>query len=100
MKTYRIEDAGAVVVVGVGVEIIDTDSVDTKHLHEGRIAKAGALVRERVTGTGPVEARAATRLVGNADNLEAVASGLVGEVAALDLDGRHGGGQRCGADEA
>lgn len=86
--------------VQVGVDVVDTDGVDTQHLHEGSIAKAVILVAQGVYSRAGVVASRATRLVGNTHNLEAVASGVVDEERTLNIDGGYGSGQRGGAYKA
>lgn len=86
--------------VQVWVDVVDTDGVDAQHLHEGGVTEAVILEGQSILSRVGVVASAATRLVGDANDLEAVASGVVDEVVALDADGRDGGGQRGGAEEA
>lgn len=86
--------------VDVGIDVVDTDSVDTEHLHESGVAKAVVLVRQRVLANVRVVARATARLVGDTDDLVAVTTVIVDEVLAIDSDDRHGSGQVGSAEEA
>jgi hypothetical protein len=86
--------------VHVGVNVVDPDGVDTKDLHESRIAKALVLVAKGVNARPGVVSGRATGLVGDADNLVPGTGGLVDEKGTLDVDGRHGCSQRGGANEA
>lgn len=100
VETYRVEDGGALVVVHVGINIVDSNGVDAQNLHESRIAKTLVLVAQRVdAGTWVVPGRA-TRLVGDTDDLVSSASDVVDEEGSLDIDGRDGCSQGSGADEA
>ena len=88
--TYVIENAGTLVVVGIGVEVVNTNGVDSKNLHQSGVSQAGVRVAKRVAIAGV--SRAATRLVSHADNLKLLAGGAVDEVGPLDLhlgDSRH-----------
>jgi len=89
-------------VVQVGVKVVDSDSVDTKDLHEGGIAKTVVLVAEGVLALGRVIASSTTGLVVNTNDLESVAALGVDEVPALDLEGIDGScqGGRDGGEEA
>lgn len=44
-----VEDTGALIVVEIRVEVVNTDGVDTQNLHQGRITQANVLVAKRVT---------------------------------------------------
>ncbi len=90
-----VEDAGALVVVQVGVDIVHADGVDTQNLEQGGITQADIGVAEGVAAGLLVVAGRAAGLVGDADNLQAVAGLGVDEVLALDLKGRDGDGERC-----
>ena len=90
--TYSIEDADALVVVKVGVQVVDANRVDAEDLHERGVTAARLGLAEGVVAVGGVP-RGAAGLVVHADNLEAVAGVRVDEVPALDLEGRDGGGQ-------
>lgn len=85
--------------VDIGVNTVDTDSVHSEHLHEGGISKAGVLVRQRILSSIWVKACAATRLIGNTNDLVPIACSIVDKVAALDVNGRHSSGQRGGTEE-
>ena len=98
--TYRIEDRGALVVVHVGVNVVDPDGVDAEDLHESCIAKTFVFVAEGVDAGAWVVASRTTGLVGDTNNLVSGTSGIVDEKGSLDVDGRHGGSQGGGADEA
>lgn len=91
--THGIEDADALVVVQVRVEVVDADRVDAEDLHKRGVASAGLGVTEGVMAVGGVPGRA-TGLVVHADDLEAVAGVRVDKVPALNLEGRDGGGKR------
>lgn len=86
--------------VDVGVHTVNSNSVYTQHLHEGSVSKAVILVRQRIPSSNLVEARAATRLVGNTNDLVPISCSIVDEVAAFDINGRHSDGQRGGAEDA
>ena len=89
-----IEDAGTLVVVGVRVEVVNTDSVHTKNLHERSITQASIGVGKRIFPSLGVISCATTRLVGHANDLELVAIGI-DKVVARDgerLNRRDGGG--------
>lgn len=88
--TYGVEDAGALVVVDVGVKVVDANSVDTQNLHQSSISEALLLVAQRILSSGRVVAGAAAGLVGHSDDLELVASLGVDEVGSLDLEGSDG----------
>lgn len=98
--TYRIEDRGAVIVVQVRVDIVNTNGVDTKVLHDGSVTEAEVLVGQRVHAGGRRVARATARLVSDTNDLVTVASRIVDEVTALDFDGGDGSGQRGSTEQA
>jgi hypothetical protein len=72
-------------VVYVGVDVVHTDSVDTENLEKGGIAEADIRVTQRVAAGFLVVAGRAARLIGDTDDLEAVAGLGVYKVVALDL---------------
>lgn len=86
--------------VQVGVDVVDTNGVDTQNLHQSSITKAVILVAERVDSGRGVVASRATGLVCDSHDLEAVTSGIIDEERALHVNGGDGGGQRGGANEA
>lgn len=71
--------------VDIWVQVVDSNGVDAKGLHEGGIAKADVGVAEGVLAQGRIIPRAATRLVGHADDLELLATLGVDKVVALNL---------------
>jgi hypothetical protein len=95
VTTHSIEDTGTFIVVDVGVQVVDTDGVDAHDLHESSISKASSRVTERVRAV-LLEARAATGLIGDANNLELVASLGVVELVALDFQSRDSSSERRG----
>lgn len=97
---YRIEDGSTIVVVQVWVDVVNTNGVDTQHLHDGGVTKAGVLFGQRVHSIVRRVASAAARLVCDANDLVSVTSRIVDEVAALDLDGGNSSGQRGSAEKA
>lgn len=86
--------------VDVGVHTVDSNSIHTKRLHEGSVSNAGIFVRQWIPASSWVEAGAATRLVGNSNDLVSISCGVVDKVAALDINGRDSVGQRSRAEEA
>lgn len=86
--------------VQVGIDVVNTNGIDTEQLHDGGITEAGVLVGQRVHSTGGRVASAAARLVCDADDLVSVTGRIVDEVAALDLDGGDSSGHRGGAEQA
>lgn len=88
---YRIEDARTLVVINVRIHTVDSDCIDTERLHESSISKAVILVRQGITSIILVEARATTRLVGNANDLVSISCCIVDKVATLDVNGRYSG---------
>ena len=90
-----IEDAGARIVVRIGVEVVDTDSVDAENLEQGGITEALVGIRQGVVARRLVVGSGAARLIINADNLEAVASRGVDKVLALNLKRLDSRGDGC-----
>ena len=76
--------------VQVGVQVIDPDRVDAQGLHQGGVTKTDVLVRERVAAVTGVISGTSTRLIGDTDDLEGVASLGVDELVALHLERLHG----------
>lgn len=91
-RTYLIENTGALVVVRIGIQVVNTNGVDAHDLHKGSIAKALVRVAERIAILR-IEAGATAGLVGNADNLELVARCWVDEFVTLNFKGRNSGGE-------
>lgn len=94
VKTYSIEDTGALVVVQVGVEVVHANGVDAHDLKKSRITQAGFGVAERVFARLGVISSTTAGLVGNTNKLELVAVS-VDKVSSLDgerLDSSHSGG--------
>lgn len=81
--------------VQVGIQVVHTDGIDTKNLHQGSISHADVTVAEGVLALVRLVAGRATGLVGDTDDLETVAGRGVDEVVAFDFHGLHGGGQSC-----
>lgn len=48
VNTGRVEDGNALVVVEVGLDVVDTDSVDAQHLHQSRVTLANRGITQRV----------------------------------------------------
>lgn len=96
METDGIEDTGALVVVKVGVNVVNTDGVDAESLHEGSITHASIGVGQRVLVLRGLVAGAATGLVANTNDLELVARVGVIKVVALDFEGLDGADGRGG----
>lgn len=82
--------------VDVGVQVVDTDGVDTKDLHQSSITLALLRVAEGVLARHGVVAGTASWLVSHTDNLELVARVGVDEFLALDFEGLHSGDGRAG----
>lgn len=78
--------------VQVRINIVDTNSVDTEALHQRSITETDLGVGERILAVFWVVSRGSSWLVGDTDNLEALASGLDNEI--WTLDGERGEG-RC-----
>jgi hypothetical protein len=89
-----IEDAGALIVVEVRVQIVNADSVHAENLEEGSIAEADILIAEGVDLELGVVAGGAAGLVRDTDDLEAVARLGVDKVVVLGDQGRDGGRKR------
>ena len=94
--TYGIEDAGAFIMVNIGVKIVDTNSIHTQNLHQGGIAKASVRVPEGIIGVRIIECGAPTRLIRHTGDLELVSSFGVDEFIALNLNRRNSGDKGCG----
>lgn len=94
-QTHGIEDTSTLVMVLVGVQVVDTNGIDTHNLHEGSISQASFRIAEGI-GAVEGEAGAATGLVCDTDDLELVASLGVVEFIALDFQRRYGGDERRG----
>lgn len=85
--------------VEVRVHVVDSNGVDAENLHKGCVAKAFVFVGQRIHSARRRVASAATRLVSNTNDLVTITSCIVDKVAALDIDGGDGSGQRGGAEE-
>lgn len=79
--------------VGVGVEVVDADGIDTKDLHQSSISQTSVGLAERVAVA--VETRATARLICHADNLEFVAGLAVDEVVSLNRELWNSAYERC-----
>jgi hypothetical protein len=95
VTTHSIEDTGTFIVVDVGVQVVDTDGIDAHDLHEGSISETRSGIAEGIRAV-LLEARAATGLIGNSNNLKLVAGLGVVELVALDLHRRNGSNERRG----
>lgn len=94
--THSIEDTGALVVVKVGVNVVDTNSVDAENLHERRITHASISIGQWVLFLIRLVASATTGLVADTNNLELVARVGIVEIIALDFEGFDGADGRGG----
>lgn len=92
--TYSIENTSALIMVDVRIQVVNTDRIDTKNLHESSISHAFVFVTERISSAGRIVTGTASRLVGHTNNLEFVASLGVDEVSSLDFQRRHGADNR------
>jgi hypothetical protein len=81
-------------VVEVGVQIVDSNSVDTKNLQQGGVTAADLAVRERILAVAGIIPSASTDLVGHTNNLKLIASVGVDKAAALDGKCRNSSGER------
>lgn len=79
----------------VGVQVVDTNGIDTHNLHEGSISQASLRIAEGIRAFEG-EAGASTGLICDTDNLELVASLGVVELVALDFQRRNSSDERCG----
>lgn len=87
-RTYRVENGNAFIVVEVGINVVDTNGVHTQDLHQGSVSKAAIFVGQRIGGS--IVTSTATRLVGNTNDLIAVASGIVDKKISLHVNGGNG----------
>ena len=81
--------------VEIRAQVIDADRVHAENLHQGGIAKTVFLSAEGVEAFVGLVAARTTRLVGDADNLEAVACRGVDEGVVLDFQRRNCGSDSC-----
>jgi len=85
-------------VVQIWVQVVNSDRIDAENLKNGRISEAGVFVAKGILSQIRVVRRRTTRLVGGANDLEAVARVGIDKVVALDLERLHssskGGAER------
>lgn len=92
IDTSNVEDRRALIVVEGWVDIVHSDGIDTEPLHESRISQADLAVGERILSRLWLVSRRSAWLIGNTDDLEALAGLLNNEIRALDGEGLDGRG--------
>jgi hypothetical protein len=108
---YLVEDGGTQIMVEIGVEVVDADGIHpwipgqreqearsdirTQPLHQGGISKTHIAIAQRVDAAAWFEPGRPAWLVGDADELEAVARLRVDKIGALDLNALDGSSKLC-----
>jgi hypothetical protein len=72
-------------VVDIGVQVVNTDSIDTENLHESSITQALLLVTQRVLARLGVVSGTAPRLVGHSNDLEGIAV-IIDKASSVNLE--------------
>lgn len=72
--------------IEIGVQVVDTDSIDTQALHQSSISHTHIAITQWIDTTSWIEARTSTRLVCDTQQLESISCDRIDKISALDLD--------------
>lgn len=86
--------------VQVRIDVVHTNGVDAKHLHDGSITEAKVFAGEWVYAAGGRVSSASSRLICDTDDLITITCRIIDEVIALDFDRGNSRSQSGGAEQA